>query len=74
MLVMWKFKERITLEFRNFIYSRRVMNISNTTMCTAAASEHRFDSHSYLCVGKYTELMTVGILFWLSGSEHDTDR
>jgi len=50
------------------------MNILNTSMCTTAAPEHRFDSHSYLCVGKYAELMSVGVLFSLSGSEHDTDR
>jgi hypothetical protein len=52
------------------------MNILITSIYTTATFEYRFDSHSYLCVGKYEymELMSVGVLFFLSGGEHDTDQ
>jgi hypothetical protein len=50
------------------------MNILITSIYTTATFEHRFDNHSYVCVGKYMELMSVGVLFWLSGSERDTDQ
>lgn len=63
MLVMLNFKYRITLEFRNFIYGRLVMNILIASIYITAAFEHRFDGYSYLCVGKYMVLMSVGVLF-----------